>query len=257
MASILSILLSFPKEREDDSLTGILCGGQILTRSVQELFEKRFNVPIFEGYGLTETTSFSCINGYPADKRKIGSIGKPLLTNEMKILNKNNDVGSNVEGEICIRGYNVSSGYIGDEEKNNDVFRNGWFHSGDYGKKDKDGYFYFHGRKDSLIIKGGENIYPAELENVLYQHPYVDECAVIGVPDELLGEEICAFVKIKNDKSLTENELKVFCKDKIAEYKQPRKIIIINDLVDLDDIPKGPTKKILYRKLKEYFVKNQ
>ena len=257
MASILSILLSFPKEREDDSLTGILCGGQILTRSVQELFEKRFNVPIFEGYGLTETTSFSCINGYPADKRKIGSIGKPLLTNEMKILNENNDVGSNVEGEICIRGYNVSSGYIGDEEKNNDVFRNGWFHSGDYGKKDKDGYFYFHGRKDSLIIKGGENIYPAELENVLYQHPYVDECAVIGVPDELLGEEICAFVKIKNDKSLTENELKVFCKDKIAEYKQPRKIIIINDLVDLDDIPKGPTKKILYRKLKEYFIKNQ
>ena len=137
------------------------------------------------------------------------------------------------------------------------MFRNGWFHSGDYGRKDKDGYFYFHGRKDSLIIKGGENIYPAELENVLYQHPYVDECAVIGVPDELLGEEICAFVKIKNDKSLTENELKVFCKDKIAEYKQPRKIIIINDLVDLDDIPKGPTKKILYRKLKEYLIKNQ
>ena len=83
IASILSILLSFPKEREDDSLTGILCGGQILTRSVQELFEKRFNVPIFEGYGLTETTSFSCINGYPADKRKIGSIGKSLVTNEI------------------------------------------------------------------------------------------------------------------------------------------------------------------------------
>ena len=257
MASILSILLSLQKEREDISLTGILCGGQILTRSVQEQFEKRFNVPIFEGYGLTETTSFSCINGYPADKRKIGSIGKSLLTNEMKILNENNDVESNVEGEICIRGYNVSSGYIGDEEKNSDTFRNGWFHSGDYGRKDKDGYFYFHGRKDSLIIKGGENIYPAELENVLYQHPDIDECAVIGMPDELLGEEICAFIKIKNDKSLTEDELKVFCKDKIAEYKQPRKIIIINELVDLDDIPKGPTKKILYRKLKEYLIKNQ
>ena len=108
-----------------------------------------------------------------------------------------------------------------------------------------------------MIIKGGENIYPAELENVLYQHPNIDECAVIGMPDELLGEEICAFLKIKNDKSLTEDELKVFCKDKIAEYKQPIKIIIINELVDLDDIPKGPTKKILYRKLKEYLIKNQ
>lgn len=257
MPSILSILLSLPKEREDSSLRAILCGGQILTRSVQEKFEKRFSVPIFEGYGLTETTSFSCINNYPADERKIGSIGTPLLTNEMKIVNENDEeVNANVEGEICIRGYNVSIGYLGDEEKNHNAFRNGWFHSGDYGRKDKDGYYYFHGRQDSLIIKGGENIYPAELENVLYQHPYVDECAVIGVPHELLGEEICAFVKSKSEVRLTENELKAFCKNKIADYKQPKKVIIINDLLDLDDIPKGPTKKVLYRKLKEYYKKN-
>jgi acyl-CoA synthetase (AMP-forming)/AMP-acid ligase II len=253
MASILSILLSLPNERKDNSLTGILCGGQILTRSVQEQFEKRFKVPIFEGYGLTETTSFSCINNYPAENRKIGSIGKPLQINEMSILNKNDQVvEENIEGEICIRGYNVASGYLGDT-KINHAFRNGWFHSGDYGTKDKDGNFYFHGRQDSLIIKGGENIYPAELENVLYEHPDVDECAVIGIPDELLGEDICAFVKIKNESQLTKNDLEKFCKNKITFYKQPKKIIVINNLVDLNEIPKGPTKKILYRKLKEYY----
>jgi acyl-CoA synthetase (AMP-forming)/AMP-acid ligase II len=253
MASILSILLSLPNERKDNSLTGILCGGQILTRSVQEQFEKRFNVPIFEGYGLTETTSFSCINNYPAENRKIGSIGKPLHINEMSILNESGqEIEENMEGEICIRGYNVASGYLGDS-KTNHAFRNGWFHSGDYGTKDKDGNFYFHGRQDSLIIKGGENIYPAELENVLYNHPDVDECAVIGIPDELLGEDICAFVKIKDKSHLTKNDLEKFCKDKITSYKQPKKIIVINDLADLNEIPKGPTKKILYRKLKEYY----
>jgi acyl-CoA synthetase (AMP-forming)/AMP-acid ligase II len=253
MASILSMLLSLPNERKDNSLTAILCGGQILTRSVQEQFEKRFKVPIFEGYGLTETTSFSCINNYPAESRKIGSIGKPLQINEMSILDEDSqEVKENIEGEICIRGYNVASGYLGDT-KTNHAFRNGWFHSGDYGRRDGDGNFYFHGRKDSLIIKGGENVYPAELENVLYNHPDIDECAVIGIPDELLGENICAFVKIKGKAQLTENDLKKFCKNKITSYKQPKKIIIINNLVDLNEIPKGPTKKILYRKLKEYY----
>ena len=253
MASILSILLSLPNERKDNSLTAILCGGQILTRSVQEQFEKRFKVPIFEGYGLTETTSFSCINNYPAESRKIGSIGKPLQINEMSILNENSqEVEENMEGEICIRGYNVANGYLGDAETNH-AFRNGWFHSGDYGAKDKDGNFYFHGRKDSLIIKGGENIYPAELENVLYQHPDIVECAVIGIPHKLLGEDICAFVKIKDKVQLTKNDLEKFCKNKIASHKQPKKIIIINNLVDLNEIPKGPTKKVLYRELKEYY----
>ena len=139
-----------------------------------------------------------------------------------------------------------------DLEKNH-AFRNGWFHSGDYGKKDNEGNFYFHGRQDSLIIKGGENIYPAEIENVLYSHPDIEECAVIGIPHKLLGEDICAFIKIKNESQLTENGLKEFYKNKIADYKQPKKIIIINELDDLTEIPKGPTKKILYRKLKEYY----
>jgi acyl-CoA synthetase (AMP-forming)/AMP-acid ligase II len=255
MASILSMLLSLSRERKDNCLTGILCGGQKLTNTVQKKFEDRFHVPIFEGYGLTETTSFSCINDFPSNKRKIGSIGKPLITNEMAILNKNNDLASiDEEGEICIRGYNVMIGYLGLEQKNNQVFKNGWFHSGDYGRMDSEGYYYFHGRQDSLIIKGGENIYPAEIENILYKHPDVDECAIIGIPDKLRGEEICAFIKIKNNKSVSEIVFKDFLVGKIADYKRPKKIIIINNLKDLKTIPKGPTKKILYRKLKQYYL---
>lgn len=254
MASILSILLSLPIERKDKTLQGILCGGQVLTRSVQDEFESRFRVPIFEGYGLTETTSFSCINDYPDEKRKTGSIGKPLPTNEMTILDKDGkELGANIEGEICIRGYNVACEYLGLPEKNKGSFANGWFHSGDYGKKDEDGYFYFNGRKDSLIIKGGENIYPAELENVLYKHPAVAECAVIGIHDKLLGEDICAFVKLNDNTYTSEQELKEFCRGKIAAYKQAKRIIIIDELKDLNEIPKGPTKKILYRKLREYY----
>ena len=106
--------------------------------------------------------------------------------------------------------------------------------------------------KDFLIIKGGENIYPSEIENVLFKHPNVDECAVIGIPSELLGEEICAFVKLRS-KGTTKEELINFMSGKIAGYKQPKDIIIINYLSDLSDIPKGPTKKILYRKLREYY----
>ena len=255
MASILSILLSLPKERKDNSLNAILCGGQILTRSVQEQFESRFNIPIFEGYGLTETTSFSCINNFPAEKRKMGSIGKSLITNEMGILDENGERIEGEEGEICIRGYNVANGYLGNMEMNY-AFRDGWFHSGDYGRKDSEGNFYFHGRQDSLIIKGGENIYPAEIENILYNHPNIDECAVIGVAHKLLGEEVCAFVKIKKESKTDEKGIKEFCKNKIADYKQPKIIIIINNLKDLNEIPKGPTKKILYRKLRKYYKEN-
>jgi len=255
MASILSILLSLNIERKDKTLQGILCGGQVLTKSVQDEFESRFNVPIFEGYGLTETTSFSCINDYPAHNRKMGSIGKQLPTNEMAILDNNSkELGPNIEGEICIRGYNVACEYLGLPEKNKESFANGWFHSGDYGKKDEDGYFYFHGRKDSLIIKGGENIYPAELENVIFKHPAVAECAVIGIPDKLLGEDIFAFVKCKKSNYVSEQKLREFCKGKIAAYKQAKRIIIIDDLSDLNEIPKGPTKKVLYRKLQEYYL---
>jgi acyl-CoA synthetase (AMP-forming)/AMP-acid ligase II len=255
MPSILSVLLNSPTERTDRTLVGILCGGQVLARKVQDNFEERFDVPVFEGFGLTETTSFACINGYPKEKRRAGSIGQPLPVNEMAILAEDGrELGPDAEGEICIRGYNVATEYLGLPERNAKQFAGGWFHSGDFGQRDADGFYYFHGRKDFLIIKGGENIYPAELENVLYRHPSVGECAVIGIPDKLLGEDLFAFVKRREGTNVTSDELRAFVKGKIAAYKQPRQVVIIDDLADLPEIPKGPTKKVLYRKLQEYFA---
>jgi len=255
MASILSFLLSIPAERTDKTLRGILCGGQVLTRSVQDRFESRFGVSIFEGYGLTETTSFSCINGFPEERRRTGSIGRPLSTNDMAIVDdRGQHVAPGREGEICIRGLNVANEYLGLPERNQQAFADGWFHSGDYGWMDGDGYFYFGSRRDFLIIKGGENIYPSELENVLYQHAAVAECAVIGIPDELWGEDICAFVQRKEGTSVSPAELNDFCRGKIAAYKQAKLIIVIDDLPDLPEIPKGPTKKVLYKQLQQYYA---
>ena len=257
MASILSILSSLPFKKKNNSLKAILCGGQVLTRSLQEKFENKFKVPVFEGYGLTETTSFACINDYSKKKRVIGSIGKPLPVNEMAIINNktNNILGPNQEGEICIRGLNVAKQYFKLYKKNKIFFRNGWFHSGDYGSKDANGYFYFHGRKDSLIIKGGENIYPAEIENALYKIKDIDECAVIGIPDKFLGENICAFIEFKKNVFIKKERIISLLSSHLAKFKLPKEIIILNKETDFKQIPKGPTKKILYRKLRSYYEK--
>lgn len=229
----------------------------MLNPNVRKEFEKRFKVPIFEGFGLTETTSFACFNYFPADQRKIDSVGLPLPINQMSIRDdEGNELGPNEEGEIWIKGYNVAREYLGLPEKNEAAFKDGWFHSGDFGHKDETNHFYFKTRKDFLIIKGGENIYPAELENVLYEHPAVAESAVVGIPDKLLGEEICAFVKLHDNMDAAEDELKKYCVGKIAQYKQAKKIIIIDHLEDMEEIPKGPTKKVLYRKLREYYIKH-
>ncbi len=252
MPSILAIILSMKLKREDSSMRGIICGGQILNAEVKTMFENTFRVPIFEGYGLTETTSFATFNRYPKHKRKSGTVGRALPCNDVAILDKNGrKVAVGKEGEICIRGLNVMIKYLGLNKINKEVLRDGWFHSGDYGYMDADGNVYFKTRKDYLIKKGGENIYPSEIENVLFGHPAVDECAVIGVPDTLLGQEVVAFV-VLNGRS-TEEILKKYLVNKLSPYKFPKKIVIINELTDLDGIPKGPTKKVLYKALLEYY----
>lgn len=252
MPSILAIILSLKLERKDSSMVGIICGGQVLTDELKAQFEGNFHVPIFEGYGLTETTSFASFNPFPENNRKSGTVGRALPVNDIRILDENNkEVVQGGVGEICIRGLNVMAEYFGLGEVNKKSLRNGWFHSGDYGHVDADGFLYFKTRKDYLIKKGGENIYPSEIENVLFGHTTVDECAVIGVPDKLLGQDIIAFVKLNSP--CTEGALKEFLANKLAHYKYPKKIIIINELPDLTDIPKGPTKKVLYRVLLEYY----
>jgi acyl-CoA synthetase (AMP-forming)/AMP-acid ligase II len=254
MPSILAAILAFGFEGRPGLLKGIICGGQLLPLSLAERFEARFGIPIFEGFGSTEASSYSCFNPYPAELRKLGSVGKVLPVCEMKVVDDaDNEVPDGIEGELCIRGINVAIGYLKLPELQQLRFRNGWYHSGDFGYRDADGFYYFRSRKDDLIVKGGEKIYPAEVENVLSLHPDVSESAVIGIDDAILGQEICAFVKLKEGSASTETELLGYCGKSLARFKQPKRIVIINKLADMPELPKGPTKKILHRELRDYY----
>lgn len=254
MPSMLAAFLASARGTPSHRLAGIICGGQVLGRELQARFEATFGVPVFEGFGLTETTSFACFNAYPAERRRPGSIGRCLPVNAMRIVDEHDQVvAPGVEGEIVVRGYNVASGYYGLPELSATRFRDGWFHTGDYGLCDAQGHFYFRGRRDDLIIKGGENIYPAELENVLFLHADVAEAAVIGVPEATLGQDLCAFVKLKPGSTTSAADLQAFCVGRIAPFKQPQRVIVIDQLADLPEIPKGPTKKVLYRELLRYY----
>ena len=252
--TILSVLLNFRIERKDKTLAGIICGGALLPKSVQVEFERRYAVPIYEGYGLTETTSFSCFNPFEIDRRVIGSIGLTLPVNEMAVFDEHDDEIPNGEiGEICIRGYNVFPEYCNLPERNATVFRKGWFHSGDYGYRDDAGFFFFKGRRDDLIIKGGENIYPREIENVVYMHGKVKDCAVVGVEHKLWGENIILFIEVKENETMTKEDILNFLKGKIADYKMPAEVYFIGGIQGPSELPKGPTNKILRKELKAYY----
>jgi len=254
MPSILAAILAMGFDGRPGLLKGIICGGQLLPLSLAQKFEARFGVPIFEGFGSTEATSYSCFNAFPADKRKLGSVGTVLPISDMKVVDDNDvELADGAEGEICIRGANVAIGYHKLPELQAHRFRNGWYHSGDFGLREKDGHYYFRSRKDDLIVKGGEKIYPAEIENVLSKHPNVTESAVIGVDDAILGQEICAFALLKDVNTTTESDLLKFCAQSLARFKQPKRVVIINRLEDMPELPKGPTKKILYRVLRDYY----
>ncbi len=254
MPSILAAILAFGFDGRRSRLQGIICGGQLLPQSLAQNFESRFGVPIFEGFGSTEAASYSCFNAYPAERRKLGSVGMVLPVCEMKVVDETDrEVPDGTEGEICIRGANIAIGYHKLPELQKHRFRNDWYHTGDFGLRDKDGNYYFRSRKDDLIVKGGEKIYPAEIENVLSKHPNVTESAVIGVDDAILGQEICAFACVKDVAATTEADLLKFCVQSLARFKQPKRIVIINRLGDMPELPKGPTKKVLYRVLREYY----
>jgi acyl-CoA synthetase (AMP-forming)/AMP-acid ligase II len=251
--TILSVLLAFKIKRTDRTMVGIVCGGALLPTRVQEDFEATFGVPIYEGFGLTETTSFSCFNPLALGDRVPGSIGKPLPVNDMAILDEDgSELPDGTVGEICIRGYNVFLEYCGLPERNATVFRHGWFHSGDLGFRDAAGFYHFQGRNDDLIIKGGENIYPREVENVLYGHPKIQDCAVIGVAHALWGETLAVFVQTLPGQPMTKAEVVACLQGQVADYKIPSEIHFLSELEGLDEIPKGPTNKILRKELRRY-----
>jgi len=151
-------------------------------------------------------------------------------------------------GEIVLRGENILKGYYKNDVANANAFRNGWFHTGDVGYRDADGFYYIVDRKSDMIIRGGENIYPREIDEVLYQHPDIQAAAVVGVPDELYGEEVAAVVVLKNGANTSEQEVIDYCKARLADFKCPKTVRF------LDDIPKGPTGKLLKRELAKILV---
>ena len=247
VATMLSMLL----ERGDPvevpagnrrSLRFAMCGSAPVPAEVLKRFEDRFGCLVVEGYGLSESTCRSTFNPPNMDRRP-GSCGKPI-GNEMRIVDDNNEEQPDGElGEIVIRGPNVFKGYFKNDSATEKAFAGGWFHTGDIGFRDADGFYYIADRKSDMIIRGGENIYPREIDDVLYTHPAVAAAAVIGVPDKLYGESVAAFVVLKEGESVSESELIDLCRSKLADFKCPEKVHFV------DDIPKGPTGKLLKREL--------
>lgn len=255
MPAFLSAFLEYGLKRTDDTLRGIVCGGQVLLDEVRNRFESEYRVPVFEGFGLTETTSFATMNRHPAERRRFGSIGVALPCNALRIVDADGrEVAAGETGEILIRGENVATRYHGLAELTAERFRDGWLHTGDYGYRDDEGHFFFATRVDDLIIKGGENIYPAEIENALHGCDDVVECAALGVPDPILGQDVCVYVKLRPSSTLGKDGVRRLCEGRIAHYKCPRHIVLLNELDDLPELPKGPTRKILRRKLLAHFA---
>jgi long-chain acyl-CoA synthetase len=229
-----------------DTSTLRLCmsGGAALPVELIRAFEEKFGCAILEGYGLSETSPVASFN-HPDKERKPGSIGTPIEGVEMQVWDDDgNEVSQGEVGEIVIRGHNVMKGYWQRPEATGEAITgDGWFRSGDMAKVDEDGYFFIVDRKKDLIIRGGYNVYPREVEEVLYEHPAIQEAAVVGVPDESLGEEVGAAVVLKKGESLNAAELKAYVKEQVAAYKYPRKVWFV------DELPKGPTGKILKREI--------
>ena len=223
-----------------------ISGGAPLPAEVLDAFERKFGILILEGYGLTETASTTTFN-VSAEERKIYSVGKPIWGVEVEIWDEANrplPAGPENVGEIVIRGVNTMRGYFRKPTETAKAFTDGWFHSGDLGYRDADGFYFIVDRKKDLIIRGGYNVYPREVEEVLYTHPGVANAAVIGIPDELVGEEIKAFVQPKAGATPTEEEIIEYVKERIAAYKYPRRVEFCADL------PIGPTGKVLKKALK-------
>ena len=239
-------LLNAPDADEHDlsSLQFCVSGGSAMPVEVMKAFDAKYDVNILEGYGLSETSPVASFNVLDRPK-KAGSIGLPIWGVEFRLEDKDGNVidATDTPGEICIKGHNVMLGYYNRPEVNATTIVDGWFHTGDIGTRDGDGYYFIVDRKKDMIIRGGYNVYPREIEEVLFGHPAVAEAAVIGVPHEQHGEEVKAIISLKPGATATEAEIIAYCKERLAAYKYPRMVTFA------DDLPKGPTGKILKREL--------
>jgi long-chain acyl-CoA synthetase len=247
VATMLSMLLStyadgVPAGLITQQLRFAMCGSAPVPAELMKRFEETFNCLVVEGYGLSESTCRSTFNP-PDRRRRPGSCGLPI-GNEMRVVDDDDrDVPDGSLGEIVLRGENILKGYYKNPEATATAFRNGWFHTGDIGYRDADGFYYIVDRKSDMIIRGGENIYPREIDEVLYQHPNVAAAAAVGVPDDLYGEEVAAVIVLRDDAKVSDQDVIDFCKERLADYKCPKTVHFVHD------IPKGPTGKLLKREL--------
>jgi long-chain acyl-CoA synthetase len=231
-------------KRDLSALRVCVSGGAALPVEVMREFERTFGCVILEGYGLSETSPVASFN-HPDRPRKAGSIGTPVRGVEMRLVDEYGlDIPAGEVGEIVIRGHNVMKGYWRRDEATAEAIPDGWFRSGDLARMDDDGYYFIVDRRKDLIIRGGYNVYPREIEEVLYEHPAVAEAAVIGVPDASLGEEVGAAVVVRPGGAVTARELQDFVKSQVAAYKYPRRVWLVPAL------PKGPTGKVLKREIR-------
>src|SRR6201997_1101992 len=226
--------------RDLSALRVAVSGGASLPEDILRAFEDKFGIEVLEGYGMTETAS-SCSFNRPGD-RKVLSIGKPLWGVRMRVADAQGRAlppGREHVGEILIRGHNVMKGYLGRPQETAEALRGGWLHSGDLGFVDQDGFYFIVDRAKDLVIRGGYNVYPREIEEVLYAHPAIGEAAVIGKPDEHLGEEVVAVVALRPGHDVSAGDIIAYTRERLAAYKYPREIRFMAEL------PKGPTGKIL------------
>jgi long-chain acyl-CoA synthetase len=238
-------MLHLPDREKYDTSSLEVCasGGSAMPVELLRGFEEAFGCKILEGYGLSESSPVASFN-HADRERKPGSIGTPINGVEMKVVDDGGEeVAQGEVGEILIKGYNVMKGYWQRPDATEETIVDGWLHTGDMGRVDEDGYFFIVDRKKELIIRGGYNVYPREIEEVLYEHPAVREAAVLGVPHDEYGEEVGAAVALKEGEEATPEELRDFVKEQVAAYKYPRVIWLV------DELPKGPTGKILKREI--------
>src|SRR5436190_9829820 len=243
--TMYSALLLHPDREKYDVSSLDLCvsGGSAMPVELLHGFDEAFGAKVLEGYGLSETTGMGSFN-VPDRERKAGSIGVPIGGTEMKVVDDDdNELPQGERGEIVMRGPFVMKGYWNKPEATEEVMKGGWFHTGDIATVDEDGYLFIVDRKKELVIRGGYNVYPREIEEVLYGHPAIREAAVIGMPHEQLGEEVAAAVALKDGAEATPEESRDDVKQRVAAYKYPRKVWIA------DDLPKTPTGKILKREI--------
>ncbi|MCW2498434.1 MAG: long-chain fatty acid--CoA ligase [Frankiales bacterium] len=238
--------------REDTSARDLcpfrlaVSGGAALPGEVLRKVEERFGVLLLEGYGLSESCATATFNRSREDRRLL-SIGKPVWGVDVHVVDAEGrrlKRGPEHVGELVVRGHNVMKGYYGDPVATAEAVRDGWLHTGDLGYEDEDGFLFVVDRKKDLIIRGGYNVYPREVEEVLYAHPSISEAAVLGRPDDRLGEEVVAVVSLRPGTHVTADEVVAFCRERLAAYKYPREVRV------LDELPKGASGKILKKELR-------